>query len=185
MPYQPEYDGPIAGYVANFVSKNYWRVERTQERDDVFQEARCVFLKVSGRYPDVDAPHFMALFKTAWQRRFTDLANADTARRVEVPLSMIATPPDRDEYEYEYDPPGELDNDGAASVLLRQAPSEVKQVINLFLNAPQEILELALAGWNDVRDGRYSTGGSRRLCRLLNIPDDVDVMAMAERHFRG
>jgi hypothetical protein len=186
VPYSPEFKGAIEGWTVNHVSKNMWKVARTQQRDDVMQEAYEVFMRVARRYPDLDDPrHFMALYKTSWLRHFTDLANADTADRVTVGMSSLR--PSRDggeDEEGERDFVGATDNDGALAVLIRQAPKEVKQVINLFLNAPQEILEMALAGWSDRRDARYATGGSRRLCRLLGLPDNVDVMDMVERHFR-
>ncbi|MNK87230.1 hypothetical protein D3C87_1071610 [compost metagenome] len=183
MPYSPEWKGPIEGWTANFVAAHMWKVERTQQRADVMQEAYLVFMKVSRRYPELDDPrHFMALYKTSWTRRFTDLANADTADRVTVGMGSTA-PGEDGEQEREF--VGVTDNDGTLAVLIRQAPAEVKQVINLFLSAPQEILDVALAGWTGKRDERYATGGSRRLCRLLGLPDDLDVMDMVERYFRG
>lgn len=185
MPYSPEWSGPIEGWTVNFVAKNLWKVARTQQRDDVMQEAYEVFMRVCRRYPEVeDAPHFMALYKTSWVRHFTDLANADTADRVTTGMTVQRRGAGEEDEGDERDFVGATDNDGALSVLIRQAPAEVKAVINLFLSAPQEILDMALAGWSDRRDARYATGGSRRLCRLLGLDDSLDVMAMVEQHFR-
>lgn len=185
MPYSPEWKGPIEGWTVNHVSANMWKVERTQQRADVMQEAYLVFMKVSARYPELDDPrHFMALYKTSWQRHFTDLANADTADRVTSSISR-AGPAEDGECDRDRDFVGATDNDGQLSVMLRQAPAEVRMVINLFLSAPQEILDLALAGWVRKRDGQVGAGGSKRLCRLLGLPEDMDVMGAVERYFRG
>jgi len=177
--YKPEFTGPIEGWVVNFLTKHYWRVERSMDRDDAMQEAREVFLRISNHYAGkIETPqHFMSLFKTSWTNHFTDLANADTLRRCEISL----TPGPEDDGDVR-DLPGVSDNDGALATLLRQAPDEVKMVLNLFLNAPQEILDMALGSWNG-RDRRCRTGGSKKICQLLGLPEHLDVMQMTLDHF--
>lgn len=173
------FEGPIEGYVVNFLRKNYWKVERTVPRDDVMQEAHVVYLRCKRRYPDVEDKHFMALFKTAWSNHFTDLANEDTERRCEVSSSVHD---DDDEHRVAYaEPCGATDNDGMLSVLVQQAPREVSMVLNLFLNAPQELLDLALSKWRE--NGRYLAGGSKHVTQMLGLPADLDVLKMVEDHF--
>ncbi len=180
MSYSPEFTGPIEGYVVNFMKKHYWKVERTQTRDDVLQEARLVFLRCREKYQDLDTPqHFMALFKRAWANEFIDLANADTASRV-----LVQPPVDRETGEQITDLYGESDNDGSLSVMLRQAPAEVTMVLNLFLSAPQEILDLALGSWKG-RDKRCRTGGSKRICKMLGLPQELDVLKLVEDYFHS
>lgn len=179
--YKPQYDGPIAGWVVNHIQANFWRVARVMERDDLFQDAQEVFLRCAQRYPDMDTPqHFMALFQRSWSNHVHDLSTASTQRRAEV--SMALKTEDSDESSFERDPVGELDNDGYLAVKLKQAPAEVKMVLNLFLNAPQEILEAALGSWRG-RDRRCITGGSKKICRLLGLPDDLDVMQQVADYF--
>lgn len=178
--YLPEFKGAIEGWVVNHMRSNYWRVASTIEREDVMQEAYVVFLRVKRRYPAVEGPkHFMSLFKMAWVNQFTDLANEDTARRAEVPMPSRRTD-DGDEIAYE--PVGELANAGELGVALSQAPSEVKAVLQLFLNAPQEILELALGSWQ-YGDKRRRATASSRVCRLLGLPETLDVMKITEEYF--
>lgn len=176
--YVPEFKGPLEGWTVNHVARNYWRVASTQERDDVLQEAYVTFLKVRQRYAlTVSEPkHFMALYKTAWERRFTDLANADTARRQEVSG-------DRGDASVEDLTAGETDNDGRLAVMLRQAPREVMQVVNLFLSCPQEILDLALQSWQGER--RVSDTSSRKVCQLLGLPPGRDVIKETVDYFTG
>lgn len=178
------FEGRLRGWTVNHVSRNYWRVESTMERDDVMQESYLTFLKVKARYAGVvDEPaHFMALYKTAWTRRFTDLANADTARRVEI-SSDRSGPDGEARTSVEELTAGETDNDGRLAVLLRQAPREVMQVVNLFLSCPQEILDLALQSWQG--DRRRSDTSSRKVCQLLGLPGGRDVIAETIDYFTG
>lgn len=180
MSYSPEFIGPIQGYVVNHMRKNFWRVERTQSREDVMQEASVVFLRCKQKYQDLETPqHFMALFKRAWSNHFTDMSNADTQSRVLVPQQVQRSD---DGSETIADIVGDLDNDGALAIRLRQAPPEVILVLNLFLSAPQEILDLALGSWKG-RDQRCKTGGSKRICKMLGLPPELDVIKVVEEYF--
>lgn len=180
--YVPAWEGEVEGWVANHLKENFWRVRCTNERDDVLQEARIVFLRVAGKYPGVEARHFMALFKTAWTRRFTDLSNEDTQHRdLHPPMRQDAG----EDYHYtdgiSLDPIGETDNSGYLRLMVQQAPREVKMVLSLFLNAPAELLELALKTWRE--DRRCRTNGSARICAMLGLPADLDVMQMTADYF--
>jgi len=178
MSYKPEFKGPIEGWVVNQLKTQYWRVAGTMGRDDVMQEAYLVFLRCQRKYPEIDtAKHFMALFKTAWSRQFTDFANADTASRIITEMPRVRID---DDY-VELEPVGALDNDGYLAVLLREAPREVNMVLNLFLSAPQEIIEVALGSWNG-RDKRCKTGGSRKINQMLGLPPDLDVLKLTEEY---
>ncbi len=183
MPYSAKWKGPIEGWVVNYLVKNFWRVERTQQRDDMLQEAYLVFRKVESAYPDItEDKHFMALFQRSWKNKFTDFANADTADRVNYGLQEVSPGGEGygDSQEREFI--GDCDHDGGLAVMLRQAPSEVTMVINLFLNAPQEILDLALTSWRDT--ARNGSGGNSKICRMLGLPEELDVVRMVEDYFR-
>lgn len=179
--YLAEFKGPIEGYVVNHLKKNYWRVARLHERDDVMQEAFLVFLRVKVKYPELETPqHFMALFKTAWGNHFTDMANDDTQSRVLVDAPRVAFD---DGESVEYDMPGDCDNDGLLAVMLAEAPKEVSMVLNLFLNAPQELLDVALGSWRGA-DRRCKAGGSKRINKMLGLPPDLDVMQLVNDYLR-
>lgn len=150
--------------------------------EDAHQEAYCVFLRCKARYRGkVKEPkHFMALFKTAFQRRFVDLGRADVKRRAEQPLPESQNE-DGDERQYEQI--GELDNDGLLAVMIKEAPREVRMVLSLLLDAPSELVEAALAGWKASGDRRFRSGGSRHINRLLGLPDDQDTMQKVRDYF--
>lgn len=176
--YKPCYDGPIAGWVMNHVQANLWRVSRVRQREDLMQDAYEVFLRVAKKYPNEDTPqHFMSLFQRSWINHVHDLSNANTRQRAEVGFSRTGS-----EEAYEWEPSGDTNNDGELAVMLRQAPSEIKMVLSLFLNAPQEILDLALASWRG-KDRRCVAGGSARVCRLLGLPEDRDIMQEVADYF--
>lgn len=173
------FKGPIEGYVVNKLKKDFWRVQRVMEWEDVLQEAYLCYMRTCGNYPDVaDAPHFMALFKRLWFTTFTDLANACSRSAHVLTAGQL--------YEDDEELPateavGSLDNDGALVLAIEQAPSEVLAVLNLFLNAPAELLEMAAANWRGA--GRNKAEGSRAINRLIGLPPDYDSIGAVFRHF--
>lgn len=179
----PEFKGPIEGWVVNYLKGNAWRVARTMEFDDCMQEAHLVFLRVARTYPDVtDPPHFMALFKTSWERRFVDLVRED-ARVRENEVAVDFAPSDDGEGA-SFQAVGETDNEGELRVALRQAPREVLMVVNLLLRVPQEMLDALLAGWRG-QDRRMRAGGSEHINRLLGLPLHHDTLQQVQDYFRG
>lgn len=180
--YRPQWKGPIEGYVVNFVEREMWRVAATMERSDVIHEAYLTFAKCAEYYPKLDAPqHFMALFKTAWSRRFIDMSTHDSRDRATF-VPITARLDDEGEPMAMQEPVGDLDNDGALLTLIRQAPREVSAVLSLLLNAPQELLDVALASWN--ADGKRSNDGSARINRLLGLHPTFDSVG-AVREYLG
>ena len=167
--YEPVFKGHLEGYTVNFLTREYWRVKHTMTMEDAMQEAHCVFLKCKAKYQVEDGAHFTALYKTAWTRHFSDLSVADSDQRTHERQLEHKTP--REKYEA-LESMGETDNDGYLAVLLRQAPAEVKTVLNLFLSAPQEVLDIALAGfW--TKDNHMKVTGDRRLSRVLGVSEDA------------
>ena len=178
MHYIPEFKGPIQGWSINYCRQNYWRVQRSMPWEDLMQEVYIVFLRCRNKYGKLEeAKHFMALFKTAWTRQFTTFANLDTEGRFIVEMA-----PAREDAEAP-EAVGDTSHDGELSLMLKQAPREVTMVLNLLLNAPTEILDIALSGWNG-KDSRCRAGGSKRICQMLGLPQHLDVMGMVSDYFR-
>lgn len=176
--FTPSFHGPIEGYVVNHLTKNLWRIQRTHTREDAMQEAWVVFLRVAEKYPDIAEPqHFMALFKTAWANKITDLSHKATANRQEHSLSST----EDDAVPAFPDSVGSLDNDGLLSIMVKQAPREVLMVLNLFLNAPQELLDLAMSTWK--AQGHLSPGGSKHVASMLGLPEGSDPIKATEDYF--
>jgi DNA-directed RNA polymerase specialized sigma24 family protein len=181
MSYLPEFKGPVEGYVVNFLHKNLWRVSRTHDFDDAMHEAYLVFLRTASKYPDLDTPqHFMALFKTSWMNEFHDLSTKATEARRLVTEALFGGE-DSDGEEYRRDVIGDLDNDGSLAVMVRQAPKEVLLVLNLFLNAPQELLELAMTTWR--KNGKYRADGDKAVAKMLGLPPDSTPVSDTQKYF--
>ena len=183
--YIPQFEGAIKGYVINFMRTSYWRVEHTIDREELMQEAWVVFLVCQKKYyGTVSQPqHFMALFKTAWFNHFNDLSNANTKRRTCVYEHETAPAFNKDGEvdERQHEVVGALETDGVLAVMIDEAPKEVTMVLQLLLNAPQELLDMALN--SSHTRGRYANGGSRQVSKLLGLPCDLDPLKMVRDYF--
>lgn len=177
--YLPEFKGPIEGWTVNMLTKQVWRVSRTHSFEEVMQEAYIVFMRCAARYPIVDTPqHFMSLYKRAWTNELNDLSIK--ASRAAMLVSENHADPEADEA-WSSDAIGEHENLGQLSTMIRQAPREVLMVINLFLNAPTELLELASQAWS--KQGKRKPEGNAMLARLLGTDPNQDLIDAVERYF--
>lgn len=174
--YKPKYNGPIQGWAVNYSAANAWKVSAIMELDDLLQESYMIFLKCKARYPVLEeAKHFMALYKRAFTNHVTDLAELASRSKDET---------DHDISVIHMTHCGETDNDGRLATLLRQAPREVQMVLNLMLNAPQELVDLTVAGWHTV-DRRCTNGGAGRINAALGLDPKLNVMQMVHDYFHS
>lgn len=177
--YVPEFKGPIEGYVVNTLTKNLWRVQRTHTREDMMQEAYIVFMRCAGKYPIIGTPqHFMALFKRAWGNHITDLSVKDSAHKATFADQPIAN----DGVFSSFEPMGDLDNMGYLKLMVEQAPNEVLMVLNLFLNAPKELLELATKAW--TASGKRKPDGNAMINKMLGLPAESDPIGRVHDYFK-
>lgn len=176
--YIPQFKGPIEGYVVNQINRDHWRLRETHDREEMMQEAWVVFLRCAEKYPALDdAAHFMALFKTAWKRRVNTLSSKTTKVRAEKPMFDG----DFDEaWQRPQEPIGETDNAGMLRIMVAQAPREVVMVLNLIMNAPQELLDLAAEAW---KRSKKRGGEAAFLAQCLGLPPGSDPVGEVERYF--
>jgi hypothetical protein len=183
-PYEPQWKGPVEGWIINFLHAgkgNYWRVQSSMEVEDVMQEAYCCFLRIKRRYKVTNGAHFMALFKSSWIRYFDDLSSEDSKHRAVLVTDVVEH--DDGTPTITVEPIGDLECDGYLATLIRQAPSEVLTVLNLMLRAPQEIVAEVLSSWNGRGDARAKAGDSRRVNELLGLPLDQDTLGAVRAYF--
>lgn len=179
--YIPEFKGAIEGYVVNTLAREHWRIQRTHDWDDAMQEAHVVFLKLVAKYPLMDTPqHFMALFKTSWSRHLTDLGHKATVARALVSENSAE---DEDGQTHSRESIGETENAGLLALMVSQAPAEVTSVLALFMNAPTEILELAMSAWRSR--GHYRPEGEAFVCRALGLPPGSQPLRQLIEYFSG
>lgn len=184
--YSPEYTGPIEGYVKNHLRKNFWRVQRTMEYEDCLQESKLLFCELKAKYPVVDTPQwFMSLFKTSWFHHFSDLANSDTKIRTVRLSSDFTVDEDSDGFDFIASSiVGDSDNVGIMEVMVRQAPSEVRMVISLFLNAPSELLDLVATACRKRGKGSPRSKENKMLCQMLGISPSTDLLGTVHDYFQ-
>ena len=176
--YRPVFPGVIEGYVMNCLRKDLWKISATHEHADAIQEAYLVFLRVKAAYPDVQTgSHFLALFKSAWYNHFTTLAAKASVARI--PISECSFGFEDGNF---FDTlPGDPLDTGFLGTMFRQAPSEVKSVLYLIMNAPTELLEIATASWKNK--GHTEASQNRMMCQLLGIEESTDVVGAVKQYF--
>jgi hypothetical protein len=173
--YEPEFAGPIEGYVHNFLKTNFWKVSRSMEYEDCIQEARLVFLECKSRYPVVDNPKwFMSLFKRAWFTHFVDLASSDTKAKAEVT-------------EFDETPVLESvvgdDHPGMVLMMIEKAPQEIKSVMALLINAPTELIETLVT---DLSGGPIMRRRAlRKINACIGLEDTRDVVQEMQVYFQS
>jgi hypothetical protein len=173
--YTPKWDGFICGFVVNFLKKNYWRVASHMEYQDCMQEAQYTFLRLKAKYGRLDTPqHFMALYKTTWTREFDDLTLLATKHRNEVCEA------DTEDESYCLNI-GDLNNEGELAIMIEQAPSDVKIVLQLMLTAPVEVLDMFSSVWR--QRGKKKEFGNTHLCELLGLPPKTDIVGKINSYF--
>jgi hypothetical protein len=171
--FNPKWEGFIEGYVVNFLKKNFWRVSEYMEYQDCLQEAHCVFLRLKRKYGNMDSPrHFMALYKVSWINEFNDLSTS--ANKYKTRYCLL------EENEEEIDQV-EQDNDGRLSIMMEQAPSDVKIVLQLMLTAPVEVLDMFASMWKSKGNGKEF--GNKHLCEILGLPQKTDIVGKINSYF--
>ena len=179
--YLPRFEGPIEGYVKNYLAKHYWKVASSMEHDDCMQEAFLVFLRCAEKYGVMDSPqHFMALFKTAWIRHYTDMAYKDSAAREVLSYGHQVESEEDGVHDLLDLVPGDLDTDGYLSRLLAAAPHDVATVLSFFLSAPPQLIQAVGEAW--AAKGRKHKDGNKMLCQALGFPRGSDLIGSVERY---
>lgn len=172
LDFYPEWEGSIRGWSLNYLRKNKWRYDPVYELDDLLQDAYLVFLRVLQKYPRVvEAPHFMALYKTSLMNELIDKANDNTARRTVLADGV--------------DPNLIVDNmacnlgeDGAMTLLLANAPPEIRLVLSAFASE-DHLIELRKP-YRRCR-GLPRENLNARIKRVLGLDTDADLMGSFKR----
>lgn len=174
----------IRGYVKNFLRTNYWRVENILEWEDAEQEAMFLLVIMekrlikNGKDATIVTPQqYMAFFKMAFINHFNTLSKRDTRYKCVITESSFNND---DEDDFLISDCIEDTNVGFLECVADQAPSEVKAVLNLILNAPKELLEAVSMALNkDLMDNSV-------LCRLLDYdPKEVNVVELTKTYFNN
>lgn len=164
-------------WLAKTARRNYWRVSRWYDLEDLIQEGYVAYSKTLRKYPGVThAPHRMALFKRVFLNRLHDMANKRTRDAEEICMSEM------------------LADDASGlprKVVEFAAESSIEEALQVFASAPQYVKDaVALftreadlvrlrSDYRKVRRGRWLCRETlnERLCRLTGYdPAQVDIV---------
>lgn len=170
LKYTPRYDGPIEGFVVNFIRKNIWRVPSYLTEEDLMQESHLLFWKLKTLYTQVDNPKwFMTLYKTAFSNRINDLSN----RKSKSVDECLESDMGEDVEIAERHSGGS--NEGYFHVLLDQVPQDVRTALN-FLDSCHERVYEQLKGDVNLSNSL--------LCSWMGLdPKKVNIFAKTKSYF--
>lgn len=126
----------VVPYVREVVSRTIWRMEGLgYSEEDVLHEAFFVYERCLTKYGTVlgDNGKLHPLFRVSISNFVTDLAAASTKKgsivRRGVSLEDLLGQEE-----------GYTEGEGTLAILLKEAPKEILEVINLFFNTPAELM---------------------------------------------
>lgn len=125
-------DSPFYKWASNFTWRNQWRVEHVFgcDKEDMMAEIALMWVQCCKRYGDSvnSNAQMMYLFQLWVTGQFHDYATKDTKNRntmEKIALRDIS-----------------IKSEAELAVKLDEASSDLKRVLDIFINAPQEILEV-------------------------------------------
>src|ERR1700677_2656511 len=123
---------PYYQWANNFIWRNHWRVEHVLggDKEDLLAECALMWVQCTKFYEKtVHTPqHMMYMYKLWVTGQFADYATKDT--KIREVCQLLAYRDVR------------IKSEGELAVKLKEASSDLKQVMDIFLNAPQEIIEI-------------------------------------------
>lgn len=162
-------------WLASAVRRNYWRVSRWYDLDDLMQEGYEVYYYVVKHYPKAVTPqHRMSLFKLAFISRICDHANKRTQRIDDIcESSMIIS----DEFSTGFMETVAADPEIAEAVAaLATAPKYVKDALALY-ESENGLRQLRYKYRKVGRGCRKRETLNERLCRLTGYdPAETDIV---------
>lgn len=140
--------GPVEGYTVNVVHSNVWRFTGMyMDKEDLVSEGKVLFYRLKRKNPKAQSPELMALYKVSFANLLHTLSCKAYVQR-----NLFSD----EELTLNTGQLVEL-NEGTLLCMLSSAPEEVREVIEVVLEAPSEVLKLVFsnrvgvsAGWNMV-----------------------------------
>jgi hypothetical protein len=168
LEFRPTWAGSVRAWTLSYLRRNKWRFDPIHDIDDLLQDAYCVFARVAERYPRVvEAPHFMALYKTALFNEMCDASSKNSKRKTVIADLEV------DGCELAEKMTCNLAEDGAMSLLLASAPPEVRLLLSAF-SSERHLLEMRKP-YRKHR-GLPRDSFNTRIKKLLGIESDADLV---------
>lgn len=172
-------DDSLRGWIVTHSRKNFWRVAGRMEFDDLISEGVIKYFECRRYYGTSLAPkHFMALFKTAFGNRITDLAKDRTRQGfVMLESELHVTDGDGETVSYENIPSDVADENSRIAQLVADAPAGVRELLKAFVEGGLDMLQ----SFKVFSDGSRETS-NQFLVRLLGLDTDPDLYAETRRY---
>lgn len=196
--HDPYFDEGMRGWLLKQAARNYWRIAGF-DAEDLFQEGLVCFYKCKQKYPELvrkrfptkaELSHFMALVKTTFTNRITDMAMtqspvreprlldvADEAAQFQYSKSNLD---DQTVLERFLSPEDEVQTVGS---LLQSAPSEIKQLFQLLIDDALELSGYRRFGHPGRNRRPKRETNNQYYSRLLGLPPDRNIEEEIKRHF--
>ena len=198
MKHVVEWEGPFEKYSAGVIRKNMWRFWGMHEFDDLLQEAACVFYEVRRDYANkVDSPqHLMAIFKTALFRKVVYDMSQKARKKKDRELTECMIPDlvgeagqhsptiraasfsklERVAMQGDFNPYPS----SHMSVLLKEAPKQVRQVFSLLTSMTTEVATVIETAQKAQRRACFN---NKHLCDLLGYDSsEIDLVGMCQEY---
>ena len=135
-----EWKGVVEGYTKNQSVKFIRNFNKNPlyELEDLMQEGYVLYIKVIEKYKEINEPkHLMSLYKSTLKNRFNEIAN----ELLELTKRVYVKRVDDEKSENIFDSISSEENTEFRT-LLSTAPDEIKDVLMLMFNTPQEYVEV-------------------------------------------
>lgn len=144
IPLLEPWPGPWEKWARNYCNKNLWRIGHViGDIDDALGEAALVYVETKLRYgATVNSPaHFMRLFQISLISWVHTLSTKDSRNRQTIVTLKQQKPYDWSGASLMWRADAITEPDAEIAVLLNEGSSELKQILKIFLNAPQEVMD--------------------------------------------
>lgn len=133
-----EFQGMVENWTRKELRKNLWRIESgVVGIEDLMQDSFLLFEKIKRKYKYVDENRWLfALYKTAFFNELVDLSKANS-KRLEFEVELK-------EQETEFYGDVSWQRLRVRERFLSGLPSEVKKVMFIFLNCPDEVFQIGV-----------------------------------------
>lgn len=168
----------VIAWVHAYSAKNYWKVAGLADYDDLIAEGYLAISYCLNRYgTKLDPPHLMRLVQLTFSCAIVDIAKKRT-RLAESHASDLVGEGKED---YFWDRISGKDNQAELSRLISEAPDLVKKALIFLMNEKKG--EMRECYPQSILGERQTT--SNRLCGLLHISLDIDIMGLIRNYLRG
>lgn len=172
-------DAGARGWTVKTARRNYWRVARWYDLDDLIQDGFMQYYRIAGKYSHVtERRHLMAIFKLTYMSWITDLANKRTREPEEITSCVLMPGAADDTPLWDKLVTGEPEQ-ASLRLVLAEAPAPVRAVLSIL--ATEEGRARLRSPYRIRRVGRETL--NERLCRIAGYdPTTINLVSWVRNY---